>query len=84
MKIKGNNKRDKYFKRSKKKKLWNIKVTVIPVVIGCTQNNSQRLGKLLENLEIRGRADTIQTTSLLRSARTTSESPGDLQSLRHQ
>ena len=34
----------------------------------CTRNNPRRIGKRLEDLEIRGHVETIQTT-LLRSAR---------------
>ena len=35
----------------------------------CTRNNSQSLEKGLDDLEIRGRVETIQTTELLRSVR---------------
>ena len=35
----------------------------------CTWNNPQGLVKGLEDLEIRGQVDTIQTTDLLRSPR---------------
>ena len=51
------------------KKLWNIKVTFMPIVIGALGTVAEWLLKGLEDLEIRGRMETIQTTALLRSAR---------------
>ena len=48
------------------KKLWNMKVTVIPIVIGALITITKGLIKGLEDLEIRRRVETIQT---LRSAR---------------
>ena len=42
---------------------------VIPVVIGTLGMVLKDLEKELEELEIRGRIKTIQTTALLRSAR---------------
>ena len=52
-----------------KLKLWNMKVTVISIVIGMLSIVTKRLIKRLEDLEIRGGVETIQTTTLLRSAR---------------
>ena len=46
-----------------------MKVTVIPVVIGALGTIPKVSIKELEGLEIRGQAETIQTTVLLRSAR---------------
>ena len=51
------------------KKLWNMKVTFIPIVIGALGIVTKGLIKGLEDLEMRGRKETIQTTALLRSAR---------------
>ena len=51
------------------KKLWNMKVTVIPFVIGALDAETKGLVKGLMDLGIRGRVLTIQTTVLLRSAR---------------
>ena len=51
------------------KKLWNMKVTIIPIVIGALGTVIEGLSKRLEDWEIRGRMETIQTTTLLRSAR---------------
>ena len=41
--------------------LWNIKVTVIPIVTGALGTMLKGLVKGLEDLEIRQRAETIQT-----------------------
>ena len=51
------------------KKLRNLKMTVIPIVIDALGTVSKGLVQGLENLEIRVRVETIQTTPLLRSAR---------------
>ena len=67
------------------KKLWNMKVTVIPIVIGALGTVTKGLIQGLKDLEIRGRVETIQTTALLRSARILRrvlETRGDLLSLR--
>ena len=53
-------------------KHWNMKVTVIPVVICALGTVIKRLVQGQENLEIRGRIETIQTTE---------KSPGDLRRL---
>ena len=39
-----------------------MKVTVIPIVIGALGTVTEGLGKRLEDLEIRGQVETIQTT----------------------
>ena len=46
-----------------------MKVTVIPVIIGALGMVLKGVVRGLEELEIGGRAETIQTTALLRSAR---------------
>ena len=62
VKLKENEKKDKYLNLARElKKLWYMKVMIIPIVIGLIQE--------LEDLEITGRVETIQTTALLRSAR---------------
>ena len=60
-------KRDKYFDltRELKKKQWNVKVTVIPIVVGALGTIPKGLVKGLENLEIRGQLEITQTTALL-------------------
>ena len=69
------------------KKLWNMKVTVVPIVIGALGTITKILLKGLEDLEIGGRVETIQTTDLLRMARILRrvlETWGDLLSLKLQ
>ena len=66
VKLKEAEKKDKYLNLAWEfKKLWNIKVTFIPIVISALGTVAKGLIKGLEDLEIRGRADIIQTTVLL-------------------
>ena len=61
-----------------------MKVTVIPIVIGTLITVTKGLVQGLEDLEIRGRVETIQTRPLLRSTRILRrvlETCGDLLSL---
>ena len=51
------------------KKLWNMKVTIVPIVIGALGTITKGLLKGLENLKVGGRVETIQMTALLRTAR---------------
>ena len=46
-----------------------MKMTIIQIVIGALGTVTKGLVQGLEDLEIRGRVETIQTTVLLRSAR---------------
>ena len=46
-----------------------MKITVIPIVIGSLGTIPTGLVKGLEDVEIRGQGETIQTTALLRSTR---------------
>ena len=50
-------------------KLWSMKVTVIPLVIGALGTDTKELVQGLEDLEITGRVETTQTTASLRLAR---------------
>ena len=68
VKFKENEKKDKYLVRELKK-MWNIKVMIIPIVIGVLGTVNKGLVQGLEDLEIRGRVEIIHTTRLLRSAR---------------
>ena len=54
---------------NRKKKQRNIKVMFIPIVIGALGTITKGLILRLEDLEVRGREETIQTIALLRSAR---------------
>ena len=46
-----------------------MKVTIIPIVISAFGTVNKGLLKGLDDLEVGGRVDTIQTTKLLRTAR---------------
>jgi len=61
---------DKYLDLARElKKLWNMKYKVIPIVVGVLGTVPIKLEKRLEDLEIRGRIETIQNTALLQSVR---------------
>ena len=63
-------KRDKYLDLARElKKLWNMQVTIIPIVIGAFGTVTKGLLKGLEDLEVGGRVESIQTTALLKTAR---------------
>ena len=69
------------------KKLWNMKVTIVPIVIGAFGTITKGLLKGLEDLEVGGRIETIEMTALLRTARMLRrvlETCGDLLSLKLQ
>ena len=62
--------KDKYLDLARElKKLLNMMVTIIPIVIGAFGTVTKGLLKGLEDLEVGGRAETIQTAVLLRTAR---------------
>ena len=70
VKLKESKKREKYLDLARElKKMWSMKGIIIPAVIGALGTVTKGLVKGLEDLEIRGRVETIQTTVLLRSAR---------------
>ena len=55
VKLKENEKKDKYLDIVRElKKLWNMKETIIPIVIGAFGKVTKGLLKRLEDLEIRG------------------------------
>ena len=69
------------------KKLWNMKVTIVPIVSGAFGTMTKGLLKGLEDLEVGGRVETTQTTALLKTARILRrvlETWGDLLSLKLQ
>ena len=70
IKLKECEKRDKYLDLARElKKLWNMKVTIIPILIGAYGTVTKGLLKGLEDLEVGGWVETIQTTALLKTAR---------------
>ena len=86
--LKESEKMDKYLDLARElKKLWNMIVTIVPIVIGALGTVTKGLLKGLEDLEVSGRVETIQTTALLRTARILRqvlETWGDLLSLKLQ
>ena len=70
VKLKESEKTDMYLNLARELKNYgNLKVTMIPIVIGALGTVTKGLIQGLKDLEIRGRVETIQTTALLRSAR---------------
>ena len=70
IKLKEYEKKDKYLDLARElKKLWNMQVTIIPIVIGAFETVTKGLQQGLEDLEVGGRVETIQTTALLRTAK---------------
>ena len=85
IKLKECEKKDKYLDLARElKKQWNMQVTIILIVIGAFGTVTKGLLKGLEDLEVGGWVETIQTTALLRTARILRrvlETWGDLLSL---
>ena len=88
IKLKECERKDEYLNLARElKKLWNMKVTIVPIVIGAFVAVTKRLLKGLEDLEVGGRVETIQTAALLKTARIlrrAMETWGDLLSLKLQ
>ena len=78
-------KKDEYLNLIRElEKLWNMNVTIIPIVIDAFGTVTKGLLKSLEDLEVGSRVETIQTTALLKTAkilRRVLETWGDLLSL---
>ena len=70
IKLKECEKRDKYLDLARElKKLWNVQVTIIPIVIGAFGTVTKGSLKGLEDLDVGGRVETLRPTALLRTAR---------------
>ena len=70
IKLKECEKKDKYLNLARElKKIWNVQVTIIPIVISAFGTVTKGLLKGLEELEVGGWVETIQTTALLRTTR---------------
>ena len=70
IKLKEREKRAKYLDLARESNmLWNMKVTIVPIVIGAFSTITKGLLKGLEDLEVAGWVKTVQTTTLLRTAR---------------
>ena len=63
------------------KKLWNMKVTIVPIVIGALGTKTKGLLKALDDLEVGGRLVTIQMDSIAENGQNPETSPGDLRRL---
>ena len=88
IKLKGCEKKDKYLDLARElKMLSNMKVTIVPIVIGTFGTVTKGLLKGLKDLEVCGRVKTIEMTALLKTARILRrvlETWGDLLSLKLQ
>ena len=86
IKLKKCEKKDKYLDLARElKKQRNMKVMILAMLNGAFGSINKGLLKGLENLEVGGRVETIQTTTLLRMARILRrvlETWGDLLSLK--
>ena len=70
IKLKEYEKKDMYLDLARElKKLWNLQMTIIPIIIGAFGTVTKGLWKGLENLEVGGRVETIPTASILRTDR---------------
>ena len=70
VKMKETEKRDKYLDLSKElKKLWSMKVPVIPIIVEARRKVTKGFIQELEDLEICRPVEAIQTTALFRSVR---------------
>ena len=70
IKLKESEKKDKHLDLAwELKKLWNMKVIIIPIAIGAFGTDTKELLKGLEDLKIGRRVETIQTITLLRTTK---------------
>ena len=70
IKLKEGEKRDKYQDVARElKKLRNMKVTIMPIVIVALGIVTKGMVQGLDDLEITERVETVRTTALLRSGR---------------
>ena len=67
IKVKECEKKDKFLDLARElKKLWNMKGTIIPIVIGAFGTVTKGLLKILEELEVSDRVENVQTTEFFR------------------
>ena len=72
VKLKESEKKDKYLDLAEElKKLWNMKMTFIPIVIGSLGTVTKGLVQGQEDLEIRGRVEIIQTNAGVKNSKRT-------------
>ena len=78
IKLKESEKKDKYLDLAREfEKLWNMKMTVVPIVIGAFVSVTNGLSKGLEDSEIGGGVKTI----IIENGLNTEKNPGDLRRL---
>ena len=69
IKLKECEKKDKYLDLARElKKLWKLRVTIVPIVISAFATVTKGLLKGQEDLEVGGRVETIKTSTLLKTA----------------
>ena len=72
-------KKDKYLDLvGELKKLWNMKVTIVPIVTGAFGTITKGLLKGLEDLEVSGGIETNPNESTAENGQNTEKNPGDL------
>ena len=59
------------------KKLWNMKVKIIPIVIGAFGTVTKGLLREQEDLEVGGRVEIIKNYSIVENGQNTEKNPGD-------
>ena len=70
VKLKESENKDNFFDLNKEvKKLWNMEAKAVPIVIGALGTVTRGLIQGHEELKLKGQVATIQTTTLLRSAK---------------
>ena len=82
IKLKEREKRNKYLDLARElKKSWNIKVTIIPIVIGAFGTVTKGLLKGLEDLGSWRPSGDHPNNSVIENGQNTEKSPGDLRKL---
>ena len=81
-KLKECKKKDKYLDLARElKKIWNVKVTIISIVIGAFDTVTKGLSKGLKDLEAGGRVETTQNYGIIKNGQNTEKSPEDVRRL---
>ena len=79
IKLKEREKKDKYLARARElKKLWNMKVTIIPIMIGAFGTDTKGLFKGLVDLEVGRTSGNQPNHYIIENSKNTEKSPGDL------
>ena len=82
VKLKESEMKDKYLNLARElKKLWNMKVTLLPILVGCLATITKGLVQEMEDLKIRGRGKTIRTIAFIKVGQNTEDSPRDFRRL---